>query len=104
MRALPIVLGLLLAGVAHAQTNVPGGNLPTQTWTPAGSPYNVAGDITVPAGAVLTIDAGTVVRFASTDSIAASTISRATARSSCMVLHTSATRSSRQTDGSAAAE
>jgi hypothetical protein len=67
MRAVPILL-LLLASAAHAQTNVPGGNLPTQTWTAAGSPYNVSGDITVPAGATLTIDAGTVVRFASTDS------------------------------------
>ena len=68
--ALLVVLacGLLaLSKRAAADTAVPGGNVINQTWTPAGSPYNVAGDITIPSGAFLTIQAGTVVRFASTD-------------------------------------
>jgi hypothetical protein len=68
MRALTILVVLLLAGVGHADTIIAGGNLATQTWTPAGSPYVVNGDVTVVAGATLTISAGTVVRFASTDS------------------------------------
>jgi cysteine-rich repeat protein len=56
-----------VARPAVAQTTIPGGNVVNETWTPAGSPYIVQGDITVPAGAFLSIDAGTEVRFASTD-------------------------------------
>jgi hypothetical protein len=45
-----LILGSL-AGRADAQTTVPSGNLVgSQTWTAAGSPYLVAGDLTVPAG------------------------------------------------------
>ncbi|MFO0686438.1 MAG: DUF4215 domain-containing protein [Sandaracinus sp.] len=58
---------------ASAQTMVPGGNIAIQTWTPAGSPYIVQGDITVLAGGSLTIQAGTVVRFASTDGVGSGT-------------------------------
>lgn len=52
---------------AHADTIKTGGNVVNETWTPDGSPYIVQGDITVPAGAFLTIEAGTVVQFASGD-------------------------------------
>jgi parallel beta-helix repeat protein len=67
----PIVVGalllpFLLPPVATATTIV-GGNLINQTWTTAGSPYIVQGDVTVPLGAFLTIQAGTVVEFTSTD-------------------------------------
>jgi hypothetical protein len=53
---------------AHAETVIGGGNIINQTWTPAGSPYVIQGDITVPGGAFLTIQAGTTVRIASGDS------------------------------------
>ena len=52
---------------AAAQTVVPGGTIATQTWTPAGSPYIVQGDLVIPAGVTLTIQAGTVIRFPSGD-------------------------------------
>ena len=48
-------------------TTIAGGNVINQTWTPAGSPYIVQGDVTVPSGAFLSIQAGTTVQFASTD-------------------------------------
>src|SRR5215210_3672881 len=54
-----------------AGTIVPGGELPTQTWTEAGSPYLVQGDVTVPADAVLTLQTGTTVQFADSDALAA---------------------------------
>lgn len=57
-------LGLSVALPAAAQTVVPGGNLVgSQSWTPAGSPYVLSGDVTVPAGLTLTIQAGTVVQL-----------------------------------------
>jgi MYXO-CTERM domain-containing protein len=57
------------ARAAAADTVVVGGNIVDQTWTPAGSPYLVQGDITIPAGATLRILAGTAVRFADGDSM-----------------------------------
>ena len=54
-----------------AGTIVPGGDLPTQTWTEAGSPYLVQGDVTVPADAMLTLQTGTTVQFADSDAMAA---------------------------------
>jgi hypothetical protein len=53
-----------------AGTLVPGGDLPTQTWTEAGSPYVVQGDVTIPAGTVLTLQWGTIVQFAESDALA----------------------------------
>ncbi len=52
----------------RAATTITGGNIINQTWTAAGSPYVIQGDVTVPAGAYLTVQAGTTVQFASTDS------------------------------------
>ena len=54
---------LVLPGVALADTPVPSGNQTTQTWTAASSPYIVAGDIRIPAGETLTIEAGSQVLF-----------------------------------------
>src|SRR5262245_27449859 len=67
--AVTAVLGFVSA--AAAQTFVPGGNLINQTWTPAGSPYIVQGDVLVPFGSTLTIQPGTTVLAASSDTAAA---------------------------------
>jgi len=54
---------LLLAGLsAIAATTVPGGNV-SGTWTAAGSPYLVQGDIAVPIDSTLTIEPGVEVSF-----------------------------------------
>ena len=63
------LLAALFGGkTAIAATTIPGGNVINQTWTPAGSPYVLEGDVTVPPGAFLTISAGTVVKVKSADS------------------------------------
>lgn len=48
-----------------AETVINGNIASTQTWTPAGSPYTIAGNITIYGGAepVVTIEAGVTVRF-----------------------------------------
>ncbi|MDI1448664.1 DUF4215 domain-containing protein, partial [Polyangium sp. 6x1] len=66
--ALALALVVLVPRAARAATTISGGNVINQTWTPAGSPYIVQGDVTVPNGASLTIQAGTVVQMAGTDS------------------------------------
>ncbi|NVB82617.1 MAG: DUF4215 domain-containing protein [Kofleriaceae bacterium] len=63
--AVSTFLAIVLAPIAaHADTVIAGGNLSTQTWTASNSPYIVQGDITVIAGATLTIDPGVVVKAA----------------------------------------
>ena len=63
-----IAAGVLgIASPVEAATTVTGGNVINQTWTPAGSPYIIQGDVTVPAGAFLTVQAGTTVQFATSD-------------------------------------
>jgi cysteine-rich repeat protein/parallel beta-helix repeat protein len=60
-------LAVTAATTAAADTIIAGGTVINQTWTTAGSPYIVQGDITVPAGASLTIEPGVEVRAASSD-------------------------------------
>ncbi len=57
-----ILVSLALAAPAAADTVVPGGTVINQTWTTAGSPYTLQGDITIPTGAFLTIQAGVIVQ------------------------------------------
>jgi MYXO-CTERM domain-containing protein len=60
----------VLSAPAAAQTSVPAGNLVgSQVWTSAGSPYVLSGDVTVPTGVVLTIQAGVEVRLGPGDSL-----------------------------------
>src|SRR3954470_16944881 len=94
-RLASIIIIAASAGVsaAHADTIETGGNVANETWTPAGSPYIVQGDITVPAGASLTIEAGTVVQFASGDTQASGqdpTRTELTVRGTLMVNGTAA--------------
>jgi hypothetical protein len=70
LSVLILVMTLLFASPLHA-TIINGGLIIDQTWTPAGNPYIVQGDIFVPSGSALTIEAGTIVQFTSTDSQAA---------------------------------
>jgi hypothetical protein len=66
------VLSCSSVSAARAQTVVPAGNLAGNVvWTPAGNPYIVQGDITVPAGSTLTIQAGTEIILAASDSASA---------------------------------
>ncbi|UJR87191.1 DUF4215 domain-containing protein [Sandaracinus amylolyticus] len=66
-----LLLGSLWLVTAHAsaQTTIPGGNIINQTWTPAGSPYRVNGDIIVPAGSTLTIQPGVVIEASTSDGL-----------------------------------
>ncbi len=63
---LSLVMAVPVAAAAPAATgtSVAGGDV-SGTWDVAGSPYLINGNITVPAGATLTIDAGVQVLFQS---------------------------------------
>ncbi|AKJ02076.1 Putative immunogloblin [Archangium gephyra] len=52
---------LLAAGAASAGTPVQGALVGDTTWTAAGSPYTMTGDVTVPSWATLTIEPGVQV-------------------------------------------
>jgi cysteine-rich repeat protein len=63
-----LVAALLFAPAAgRAQTIKSGGDIIDETWTVAGSPYIVQGDLTVPESHYLVIEAGVEVRFADGD-------------------------------------
>jgi hypothetical protein len=57
-----VLCGLFSGLTAFAQTIVPGGNV-SGTWTAAGSPYLVQGNITIQADSTLNIEPGVVVDF-----------------------------------------
>ena len=56
-----LLLASFSIGLLHAQTNVSGNQ--AGTWTKANSPYVITGNITVPNGQTLTIEAGVEVQF-----------------------------------------
>lgn len=64
-----LALSLLCVGAtaASASTTITGGNIINQTWTVAGNPYIVEGDITIPSGTTLTIEAGVTVQLPTGD-------------------------------------
>ncbi len=68
---LAVALAAVAAPTAGADTIKAGGNIINETWTAAGSPYIVQGDLTVPVGSTLTIQAGTVIKAVNGDSQAA---------------------------------
>ncbi len=57
--SLDVITNVTEISVAMSNNNIVG----TDTWTLAGSPYWVRDDVTVQAGATLTIEAGVVVKF-----------------------------------------
>ena len=64
---------LITAHDAHADTNIAGGSLSgNTTWSIGGSPYFILGDVTIPAGSTLTIDAGVEVKAAANSDAQAS--------------------------------
>jgi hypothetical protein len=70
MKVLFILLsGLFTFNYSYAQTYVSGGIYSNTTWTTAGSPYIVTGNITLFTGANLTIQPGVVVKFRNGHSI-----------------------------------
>lgn len=70
MRAYFLALALLFPTVAGA-TDVYGNLTGSNTWTLANSPYVMTGDVTVKAGASLTIEAGVTINVTTTDMMAA---------------------------------
>ena len=56
------MLLFLSLGTVFSQTPVPGGNV-SGTWTLAGSPYQINGDITIPNSQSLIIEPGVLVEF-----------------------------------------
>lgn len=52
---------------ARASTTVPGGTVVNETWTPAGSPYLLQGDITIPDNAFWKVQPGVEIHVAQGD-------------------------------------
>lgn len=64
------LLGLAGTVQVEAATVMPGGEVGTQVWIAAGSPYVIQGDISVPGSGTLTLAPGTIVHLAGADSLA----------------------------------
>lgn len=60
--SLSLVTAIALAPNSYGDTTIPGGDV-HGTWTAAGSPYHIQGDITVPADSTLVIEPGTQAVF-----------------------------------------
>lgn len=60
-------LTTLLPSLALASTTVPGGTVVNETWTTAGSPYILQGDITIPANAFWKVMPGVEIHVAQGD-------------------------------------
>jgi hypothetical protein len=56
-----LVIAYTLFSISYSQTTVNGNQ--SGTWTSSGSPYEVTGDVTVPNGQVLIINAGVEINF-----------------------------------------
>lgn len=63
MKTKLLIFFLLSAIFTIAQTNVSGAFFSNTNWTKAGSPYNVTGDVQVPAGVTLSIEPGVQIKF-----------------------------------------
>jgi PKD repeat protein len=61
-RAIPFFFFLLISANLFSQTNIPNGTV-SGTWTAAGSPYLVQGNIMIANGTTLTIQPGVTVSF-----------------------------------------
>ena len=59
----------LLLAVPAAATTLQGPLTANTTWSPAGNPYVLTGDVTVPPGITLTIAAGTNVVAGTSDAL-----------------------------------
>ena len=57
-----IVIGAKPFGLAQSSTNESGIISSNTSWTQAGSPYNLIGNISLSSGVTLTIDAGAKVQ------------------------------------------
>ncbi|HEX8434529.1 right-handed parallel beta-helix repeat-containing protein, partial [Archangium sp.] len=64
---LAVLLGMLLVAGTASAGNIQGQLDSDTTWTPAGNPHTLTGDVVVPAGVTLTIQPGVVVIAAATD-------------------------------------
>ena len=75
--AITFIGSVMLAAVdAGAATNVSGPLSASQTWTAAGNPYILTGDVTVPSGMTLTIEPGVNIRVSATDDTASGDATR----------------------------
>lgn len=63
MKSKLLIFFLFFALLANAQTNVSGAYFSNTNWSKAGSPYNVTGDVQVPAGVTLSIEPGVQINF-----------------------------------------
>ncbi|MCK4357379.1 MAG: right-handed parallel beta-helix repeat-containing protein, partial [Candidatus Cloacimonetes bacterium] len=57
-----LLVTLLSASLSFAQTHIPAGDV-SGTWTFAGSPYIIDGEITIPSDSTLSVEPGVIVQF-----------------------------------------